>query len=351
MDCKTELLQIRTAVADGKMTADEAKLKIEEIRNFKKAEEKKQAMENAPIPEEKRGINTMEKTADVIKNAQFNTRARIDISGTGRSKTLSELVKSAQTKSVLDYLKIIYGKDASTVVPAYSRYGSRLAPVSEGGAYSDTAGTLSKVDLVPYTFGGKFMLSKMAQELSAVDLEAEVNALAWDEIADAICYEVFQGTGSNGHFKGLCSKTVGAGSKTATTGATIAASDVRALAVKLMDKDYKNPVIFMNPVTYSTVVSSFGTTAADKVDAETLIRDKMIEGIPVVVTGYVPTSSTSGDLIVIGGDMSNYGIACAKEMSIEKKQVSGNAYDSFDFEAYLAGAPIIAADFEAITVK
>lgn len=349
---KDELLEIRAAVEAGSITAADAKARIEEIRNSMKHEAKKQAMEEAPHAEETRGINTMNKTADVIKNAEFNKRARIDLSGTGRSKTLKDLVKSAKAKPILDYVKIIYGKDASTVVPAYSRYGSRLAPISEGGAYADTAGTLAKVDLVPATFGGKFLLSKMAQNLSEVELEAEIEGLMYDEIVDAICYEIFNGSGTGGHFTGLLNKTKGAGTKTAAAGTDIAAADLRALAVDLMDKEFANPAIFISPTAYNKIIASFGTSAADKVDAETLMRDKMIENIPVVVTGYMDYGTTSGDIIAVGGDLAvNYGVACAQEINVERKPVAGNAYDSFDFESYLAGAPILPADFLAITHK
>ena len=85
----------------------------------------------------------------------------------------------------------------------------------------------------------------------------------------------------------------------------------------------------MEPSIYSTIVATPGGVY-DFVKEE-LVRNKSVEGIPVVLTGKAPSfaAASGGDIVVWAGDLKNYGFAVADEVTIEPVKQVGDSNTYF----------------------
>ena len=103
-----------------------------------------------------------------------------------------------------------------------------------------------------------------------------------------------------------------------------------------------NAVILMNGQDYAGLQDS--NNKKDQILLESIIRDKSIEGLQVIISNYVPEGTT------IGGDLSNYAVGIAEELEITPKTVPGSLAKTFDASFYVAGKPIVAKDFYILKV-
>lgn len=108
----------------------------------------------------------------------------------------------------------------------------------------------------------------------------------------------------------------------------------------------------MSPTVYALFIADSSTNDSTKIYKESLIRDKMIEDVPVVLTAYAPSTGSGsagawadGDVIAVGGDLSNYAIGMAGELSVKAKDTASSTVTTFDATIYAAGKPVIASDF------
>lgn len=306
-----------------------------EIRSAKENESKKEkAMMDKPELENRKS-NFAE-----IAQAMKEKRA-VTISGTGTVNTVRELVKIMTPKTeILNKVRYFYGANKNTVIPVWATSATRPAPTSEGGSINASAGNLDNEKLIPVAFATSFKVSQETLDLSAVDFEAELQGILADAFADAIAYQIFNGNGSNGNFKGLESMTQCEVINFA--GETQTLADLANLALSMADKT-DNGVIFMKPAEYAKFVAD--TTDAHKVYREDLIRSKMIEGVPVIVSSYAPAN------VSYGADFANYAVGVAGDLRITPKENAGELAVTFDADMYLAGAPVIEANFYKLCAK
>jgi hypothetical protein len=112
---KIEIRKLHEDVSTGKITADNAKKKLEELRAKKAEIEKRIALQNTPRSK----TETTTSFAD-IKKAMVEKRA-VTLNGTGAINQVHELVKELQKKTpLLQRVRYFYGPNASTVIPIFS---------------------------------------------------------------------------------------------------------------------------------------------------------------------------------------------------------------------------------------
>lgn len=315
---------------DEKIAKVEQMLKDEkEIRSAKELESKKEkAFMDKPELENRKSNLT------AIAEAMKEKRA-VSLNGTGMVNTVRELVKLMTPKTeILNKVRYFYGANKNTVVPVWGTAASRPAPLGSDGKIDASDGDLDTKTLVPVAYATSFKVSQETLDLSAVDFEAELQGILADAYADAIAYQIFNGNGTAGQFKGLDNAT---GVNTIHfVGEAQTLADLANLALSLSDMTDAG-VIFMKPAEYSKFIAD--TSDAHKVYREDLIRNKMIEGVPVFVTSYAPAGKS------IGADFGNYAVAVAGDLRITPKENAGELAVTFDADMYLAGAPVIEKNF------
>lgn len=338
------------SVKNGTGAFDEAaaNAKLEEF-NARKAELEKQLAE-LEKPEQTRGA---EKSVwREIAEGMIEKRT-VNLSGTGVVNAIRELEKIIVSKTdILDGVRFFYGKDASTKVPVW---GTQLKAdfVGEGTTATAKTNQLGVTSIDVQQIISSLPVSNMTLELGAAALEAELPELFAEAIADLLADGMLNG------------KSITVGSETVVcmvglfktsnatafvAGATCAKLGELARTVK--SKKFKNPVIMMSNAVYTKFITDTTDDETTKIYKEGLIRDKMIEDVPVELTDYAPStgSGASGawadnDVIAVAGDKRGYAIAMAGQLKVTQKETAGATYSTFDGTAYAAGKPVIAANF------
>lgn len=332
-----ELRKLSDAIKNGEIETAEAEKQLEELRAKKAEFEKAEAVNNAPTFE----TRSSEK-AELVK--AFMEKRAISISGTGITETIKELSKVMEAKKpILKYLKYFYGENANTVVPVWGSSLSRPQPVDENGNIdADATATLGNKTLTLKSFATSIPVSDETLKLSAVDFEAELNDSLADAYADCIAWEVFNGTNTNGHFESV----LNAGNVIEAEGDSLKLSDLANLALQIADKTDEG-VIFLSSAAYKEFIKD----TSDEVYREDLIRSKMIENVPVIVTSYAPNSLASGSKIAVGGNFKDYAVALAGQLDITPKKQAGSLKTIFDVNCYMAGCPTVANNFFVLETK
>lgn len=325
-------------------TIKDAETKLAEIRSAKKMAEQEKAV--ASVPTESRTADNGAQFADIAK--AFKEKRTITLSGTGVTTTMRELVKVMTAKKpVLSKIKFFYGATADTVVPVWGSSITRPLPVgADGKIIAESANPLSTSTLQVVPFATSIPVSNDTLKLSGVAFESELQNILADSYADLIAYEVFNGTGTGGHFKSVMN--VG-NTISAKTAGTISIADVANLALSVADKT-DNAVIFMNPSIYSQITVNENDTR-EKAWGKDLFNNKVIEGVPVILTSYAPSATEAGSLAVVAGDFQNYACAVAGELHIEPKSTPSSLITTFDVDMYLNGKPVLESNFYGLATK
>jgi HK97 family phage major capsid protein len=340
-------IQIRSLQEDivsGKVKADDAKKKFEELRAQKAEIEKAIALENAPI--EKREI----KTAD-IQNALIEKRA-ITMNGTGAINQIKELAKELRAKTpILERVRYFYGPNASTNIPVLSP-GLATPAVAAEGAVSipvDSTAALGNKSLTPYAFVSILPISLEALTMGTVNFDSELSGIFADAFAQAFHNGILTGTGAGGNFTGLFGSVPVANQIVTGTVAGVKVADLVSLALTVEDLT-DNGAIVLSPSVYATILADATTGVAD-VYKEELIRNKTIENVKVILTSAAPSALTGGSIIAVAGRLDDYALAMASEINIDPIKKAGDTNTYFQASVFANGAPIIPKNFYALKTK
>jgi hypothetical protein len=168
MDIDLQIRSLQEGIVDGKIKADDAKKKFEELRAQKAEIEKVIALENAPI--ETRSFST----ADIQKSL-LEKRA-ITMNGTGAINQIKELAKELQAKTpVLERVRYFYGPNASTNIPVLSPGLATPAVVAEGAdnIAVDTTAALGSKLIQPHAYVSILPISMETLKLGTVNFDSE----------------------------------------------------------------------------------------------------------------------------------------------------------------------------------
>jgi HK97 family phage major capsid protein len=340
-------LQIRSLqedIVNGKIKADEAKKKFDELRAQKAEVEKAIALENAPI--ETRGFSTAD-----IQKALIEKRA-ITMNGTGAINQIKELAKELMAKTpVLERVRYFYGPNASTNIPVLSPGLATPAVAAEGSTSIavDTTAILGNKSLTPYAFVSILPISLEALTMGTVNFDSELPTIFADVFSQAFHNGVLTGTGTSGNFTGLFGSVPVANQIVTGTVAGVKIADLVTLALTVQDLTDSGAIV-LSPSVYSTILADATTGVAD-VYKEELIRNKTIENVRVIITSAAPSALTAGSIIAVAGRLDDYALAMASEINIEPIKKVGDTNTYFQASVFANGAPVVPKNFYALKTK
>jgi HK97 family phage major capsid protein len=339
---KIELRKLHEDVSTGKITADAAKKKLEELRAKKTEIEKRIALQNTPRAK----TETTANFAD-IKKAMVEKRA-VTLNGTGAINQVQELVKELQKKTpLLQRVRYFYGPNAATVIPIFSPTIATPASYAEGAidVPADTQAALGNKSLNPHAFVSLLPVSAEALALGSVNFEAELPGIFADAFAQGFHRAIAVGTGTGLDFKGIFT-TAAAGTP------VVAAPGIKALRdLALRLQDYTDAgVILMHPGVYSAIMADATGVEVD-LYKETLIRERKIEGVEILLTSACPDSVAARAVYAVGGRLENYGLAMASEIQIVPIRKVGDTYTYFQASVFANGSSILDKEFFGLKVK
>jgi HK97 family phage major capsid protein len=342
---KTEIdIQIRALqedIVNGKIRADEAKTKFEELRSKKAEVEKEIALAAAPV--EKRSTGDFYKA---VSEAMQEKRA-ITLSGTGAINQVKELAKELSQKTpILEKVRYFYGPNAATNIPVLSPGLATPATAAEGATSIavDSTAVLGNKSLTPHAFVSILPVSLETIKLGSIDFEAELPVIFADAFGLGFHKQILTGTGTSLDFQGLFTGIPAANQIACSEAGNPLIVDLVNLALTM--KDYvDNAVIVLNPAIYSGVLADATIDDTIKIYKEELIRNKTIENVPVILTGAAPKVLTAGSIVAVAGRLDDYGFALASEISIEPIKKVGDTNTYFQASVFGNGAKVVDKNF------
>lgn len=324
---------------------------VDEIRVIKEKldeeralfDEQKRSLEASNIdnPGKLGDDNKMNEWRDIYD--AMNEKRAITLSGTGRVAVINQIVKEAVAKKpLLGMVSRYTGPNASTNIPVLSPSIAVPAGRAEGAGdvTEDSQAKLGVTALTPYAYVSVLPVTAETLLLTGSNIEAELPNIFADAFAEAMQAGMLTGSGANA-MKGIFNETGMSEINCAASGAPTMA-DIVGLALAIQDK-FDNAVIVMNPSIYAGITAAAGDDY--QVYREELIRNKTVEGVKVILTSYAPKDTTNGKIVAVGGDLKNYALGVAAEMTIEPLKKVGNVSTFYQASMFFNGASILPKNF------
>jgi HK97 family phage major capsid protein len=343
LDIDIQIRGLQDDIVNGKIKADDAKKKFDELRAKKSEIEKAIALENAPV-------ETRSNTADIQK-ALLEKRA-ITLNGTGAVANIRELSKELQAKTpVLEKVRYFYGPNASTNIPVLSPGLATPAAVAEGSTTVavDAVATLGAQSITPHAYVSILPISLEALTMGIVNFDSELPAIFADAFAQAFHTGIINGTGAGLNFTGLFTAIPTANKIVCAATGAPKVVDLVNLALTVKDLT-DSAVIVLGPSTYASILADSTTGVAD-VYKEELIRNKTIENVAVILTSAAPSAITTGSIVAVAGRLDNYALGIASEINIEPIKKVGDTNTYFQASVFANGVPIVAKNFYGLATK
>jgi len=339
-----ELRSLGEKVQDGTMKADDAKARLDELRAQKRDIEQRMAQADAPTPG---GGATM---GDVGR-AMMEKRA-ITLNDTGAIRQVRELAKElARKKRILDLVRYFYGPNASTNIPVLSPSLAVPGAFAEGARnipHDDQARMFSK-SITPHAFVSILPVSAETLALGSVDFEAELPAIFAEAFADGFARQVVQGDGTGLNFDGLFNGIVVDNRIQCVMAGGPRIQDFVTLALTLRDFT-DDAIIVTHPTIYAGIMAD-STAGVAELYKEELIRNKTIEGVSVLLTGYAPSSIAAGATIAVAARMRDYGFGLASQITIKPIDVVGDTNTYFQAMVFGNGTKIVDRNFYGLIAR
>ena len=337
MKIDISLRSLSEKVKNGEVKSEEAKAELDSLKLQKR--EIQQKIAQASLPTEERSTTLAD-----IKNAMVEKRA-ITLNGTGAINQIRELQKElSRKKEILNLVRYFYGPNAATNIPVLSPGLATPATAAEGATNVavDNQASLGNKSITPHAFVSILPVSAEALTLGSVNFEAELPTIFGEAFADGFARQVIQGDGTGMNFTGLFTG-ITENVNCAATG-TPRMMDLVTLALRV--KDFTDDaVIVMNPTIYSGITADTASTGIVQVYREELVRNKTIEGVRVVLTGYAPSTITANSTVAVAGKMSDYALGLASEITIEPIKKVGDTNTYFQAIVFANGDKVINRNF------
>ena len=328
--------ELETRVADLTKQKEDLEQRIKAAEARKKSEERSDEFYKNNF----KGNNKMEQKADYRTLVEgMKEKRTVTIQGTGAIAQINGIWSLVKQKNVLlDRVSYFRGPNAKTSIALLAAHPAKPSKTStaNNAAYNrnynvDSTNLLGVKEVTPYAWTSVIPVDYDTVVYSFSDIEDRLPSLLADSFRDAMCDGLFTGDGSNSTIKGIfASGSVAADNLIETEAATgVSFKDLLDLALSVKDKDVAEPVMIMNPGIYSVLAAT--STQDYNFVKESLVRDKQVEGIPVVLTGKAPSfvDAEEGDIVVWAGDLKNYGFAVADELTIETVKQVGDSNTYF----------------------
>lgn len=304
---------------------------LAEARSINKAKAQNEALADKPTVESRSAEKA--KFYGDIQNSMKENRT-VQLNGTGTVNVANELIYALEDKDeLLNRFSIHAGASASNVIPVWNNSIGEFAPVAEDGTFTSEGSGLAAVEINPRAMAKSIKVSDETLKLSAVEFESALNKILAGSVRRTILKGIFEGV--EGRFTAIDADA------TAVNATALNPSALQKLALTVASKTDEG-VIFMNPSKYGALVDA--GTKKDEILLKQLIETKSIEGVPVVLSPYVPED------VIIAGDPANYGIGLANAMELTPKSTVGSLAKTYDASIYVGGKPIVGADYFKLVI-
>ena len=348
--CEVEMRKLQDACKAPDAKADEISTQLDAVMEKRAKLIKEKAQLEAP--EEK--VETRSALFDAKEWGKLATgeRRSLTIGNTGAINQIKQLFQDvADNDDILAKVSFFYGANASTNIPVLSAltdpaaYGEGATSVT-----ADTDASLTVTSLTPKAHVALLPISAEALTMGIINLEAELPAIFQKAFAKVMHKELVVGSGTNtmtGIFETATGATV-ASVSIASNATAVPVSKLAELALDVSAKD-EEYVILMKPSVYQGILSDSSSSEDIKLYKESLISDKTIEGVKVILDGRAPAfAKASGNTPVVAVPLSRYAVGVAGEIVIDPIKVKGDTNTYFQATMFFNGKQISAKDLEVI---
>lgn len=321
---------------DEKIKAVETK--IAEIRSAKEAlakeYEKKEAFAKAPVETRSSGNKALYASLqDAMKqNRAWSTTNAVSLGDTGSVLVAKDIMYGLEDKDdILDSLSVNYSAKANEIIPVMANTGDAMTLVGENGEYSASGDGLDSVEISPRSFARAIKVTDWVIKLSEVNFESEISKIFRKAMRKTILQNIFNPqtvSGVTNPFSGIL--TGATAKKYGTDGWNVL--KLQAFALDLAAKT-DNAVILMNQAHYASLVA--GSTKKDEVLIQSIIRDKEIEGVKIILTPYLPTTGDYANIKCVGLELGNICVGVASQLDITPKTAVGSLLHTYECVAYM----------------
>lgn len=231
---------------------------------------------------------------------------------------LWDLIK--QREPLLDRVSYFNGPNFETQIPvleARPAVPTAYAETADHSGAIDSTAAVKVKKINPKTYFAVLPITYEAARQSFVGLEDRIPGLLAEAFRTSMCNLVFDGIFDDDNV---------ASDNQIETGSSDAVSfaDLEALVLKVLDTDIAEPVIVLNPAIYGALAAAdaYGYNFLK----EELVRNKTLEGVKVILSGKAPAFDTAeaGDVVVWAGDLKNYALGVADQVTIEPLKKVGD---------------------------
>lgn len=345
--------ELATALRNGSMNQEDADKALKEERSAIAAEklslEQQLAMLNKPAEKEERAFKITNE--DFLKAAQ--EKRSITIGKNGAINQVKTLIKAVgEQDGILNAVTTWFGANAATNIPVLDPTIADPAAQSEGASSisDDSTAVFGTCEIQPKACVSILPISAESLAMGSINLEAELPEIFAKSFRKVMHKKIVTGSDSGKGFNGLFA-AVPSGNKT-SLGANETAPTLKelanfALSVADADEEY---TIIMNSKVYTDCLADSTSGEDVKLWKESLIRNKEIEGVKVVLDRHAPTTTTAGSVLAVAAPLSRYGLGIAGEVIIDPIKVKGDTNTYFQATMFLGGQPYSANDLKALVV-
>ena len=351
-----ELMELRDRIKGvGKsITKREAEDTLKRLSKRKSALQKERAELARPGAAVRGAFGGVTREA-LIKAAAEHRSIVIGTSQLGAVNQIRELFKEiAETDNILNFATYYYGPNAATNIPVLSPMED-VTPVDEPENSSDTKAvavddstSLSVTEIQPRAYARVLPITAEMLQMGVVDIESQVPEIFRQSFQRVMHKGMLTGDGEEKRMKGIftsaAANTAGQTAKTGSAGVSVTDLAGLALRVSSLDESFR---LIMSPSTYQTILGDATDSEDIKIYKEGLIRDKSIEGVPILLDAYAPTES--GKPVVVACPLRRYAIGVAGELVIKPIDVMGDTRTYYQAIMFFSAKQVSDTDLYSIT--
>lgn len=326
----------------GKFDAEKAKGDLLKMDERKADIEKQIAQFDAPNANAN-GISNRD-----FLNAMTEKRA-ITIGNNGNINQIKDLFETVdENRGILDEVTYDYGPNASTNIPVLEPTLVAPGSVAENGTVAeDTTAELSTTEIQPQCYASYLGISAEALQLGAIDIQSKLPELFRKAFDKQLHTGLIKGDGAGKNMKGIFTSASENTNGQISGGVTVAKLGQLAVTVRGLSEAYS---IVMNPAIYQAFLADTSADKTTELYKETLIRDKSIEGIKIILDNNAPAETTTGSIIAVASPLSRYHVGVAGEVEITPIKEVGKTATYFQAEAFFSGKQVLDSDvFSLVT--
>lgn len=328
LELNDELRSLPYKVRNGEMTLEAAKERTNAIKN----ELSDMAQRAAAVIAKPETRSTKMGFGD-LSTAMIEKRA-ITLNGTGAINQVASIVEEIQAKTpLLNAVQYFYGPNASSQIPLMSP-GLALPVVAAEGYTSgstDTTAVLTTTAILPVPYISTLPVSFDALNFYSANLESKLSSMFAGVYATAmhkvIVDALFHTTG------------VASGNKIHLTASGLPTINALAELTYTLGDYTDTGLMVMNSAALRHALDS-ASDVSGRIYAEEIQRSKTLNGVKIITTSFAPTAVTDGVLVVVAGDMANFGLGVAADLMITPKTKVGDNNTYYDACMYFAGKVI-----------